>query len=119
MAKSPSKGSVSVGQPAVPGAPTAAVKLTDDQVQESLSAVPEWAEIGGQIQRTYALKDFASAMKFVSKVAQAAETDQHHPDILIRYNKVTLTLTTHDVGGISDRDFRLARTCDSFIASRK
>lgn len=119
MAKSPSKSNPAVAQPKDPAAPPPPAKLTDDEVQERLASVPDWAEIGGQIQRTYAFKDFANSMKFVAKVAQSAETDQHHPDILIRYNKVTLTLTTHDAGGISDKDFALARTCDSFIAAKK
>ncbi len=91
-------------------------KLTDEQVQLALRSLPEWAETGGQIHRTYRFKDFVDAMKFVSTVANQAESDQHHPDILIRWNKVTLTLSTHDAGGITHKDFDLAGKCDAFAA---
>jgi 4a-hydroxytetrahydrobiopterin dehydratase len=89
-------------------------KMTQGQVDTALKAFPEWSENGGTIQRTYAFKDFIESMAFVNKVAQAAEADQHHPDILIRWNKVTLTLSTHDAGGITQKDFDLAAKCDSF-----
>lgn len=57
---------------------------------------------GRGIQRTYAFKDFVASIKFVNSVAEAAEAAQHHPDILIRWNKVTLTLTTHDAGDLGE-----------------
>lgn len=91
-------------------------KLPDDQVQLALRALPEWAETGGQIHRTYRFKDFVEAMKFVTAVAAQAEADQHHPDILIRWNKVTLTLSTHDAGGITHKDFDFATKSDQFAA---
>ncbi len=72
----------------------------------------EWGQAGEALQRTYKFKDFVEAMKFVTKVADAAESAQHHPDILIRWNLVTLTLTTHDAGGISEKDFALAKKAD-------
>ena len=89
-------------------------KLTDDQIAQHLKARPEWSETGEAIQRTYAFKNFAESMKFVAKVADAAEAADHHPDILIRYNKVTLTLSTHDAGGITTKDFALAAKADEF-----
>ncbi len=91
-----------------------AEKLTDDQIAVHLKARPEWSETGEAIQRTYAFKNFAESMKFVGKVADAAEAANHHPDILIRYNKVTLTLSTHDSGGITTLDFDLAAKADGF-----
>ena len=57
-------------------------------------------------------EDFPEAMKFVNAVAEIAEQAQHHPDIDIRWNKVTLALTTHDAGGLTEKDFALARACD-------
>lgn len=90
-------------------------KMTDGQVNTALKMFPEWSETGGAIQRTYAFKDFVESMAFVNRVAQAAEADQHHPDILIRWNKVTLTLSTHDAGGITQKDFDLASKCDAFL----
>ena len=90
-------------------------KLTQDQVKEKLKELPEWSDANGTIQRTYQFKNFIESMKFVDGVADLAEEMQHHPDILIRYNKVTLTLTTHDVGGISEKDFKLAKAADASV----
>jgi 4a-hydroxytetrahydrobiopterin dehydratase len=89
-------------------------KLTENEVKKSLKAVPEWSKVGEEIQRTFKFKNFAESMKFVGRLAEQAEKDQHHPDILIRWNLVTLTLTTHDAGGISEKDFALAKKADQF-----
>ncbi len=89
-------------------------KMTAEQVEEAMKAAPDWAETGGQIHRTFQFKDFVEAMKFVNKVSEQAELDQHHPDILIRWNKVTLTLSTHDAAGITPKDFALAGQSDGF-----
>ena len=89
-------------------------KMTAEQVQSSMKGAPDWAETGGQIHRTFQFKDFVEAMKFVNKVAEQAELDQHHPDVLIRWNKVTLTLSTHDAAGITAKDFALAGKSDGF-----
>ncbi len=92
--------------------------LTEDQIQTRLDAeAPEWSEAGGSIQRTFQFDDFVQAIAFVNKVADAAEAAMHHPDILVRYNKVTLTLTTHDAGGITDNDFALAQRADDAAQS--
>ena len=89
-------------------------KFTDEQVSTALKEAPEWGEVNGEIQRTYAFDDFVQSMAFVNKVAEAAEERQHHPDILTRYNNVMLTLSTHDAGGITEKDFDLAAACDGF-----
>jgi len=91
-------------------------KLGDDAIGERLADVPEWTEVNGELQRTFKFADFAESMQFVNRVADAAESAQHHPDILIRYNKVTLTVSTHDAGGITGLDFDLASKCDSFFS---
>ncbi len=90
-------------------------KLNADQVKKRLVDTPEWSELNDAIQRTYQFKDFAASMRFVNKVAAYAEEMDHHPDILVRYNKVTLTLSTHDAGGITSKDFELAKQCDGAI----
>lgn len=90
----------------------APVKMTDAEIQAALAEAPEWSELNGAIQRTFQFTDFAEAMRFVNRVAAAAEEAQHHPDILIRWNKVTLTLSTHDASGITERDFALAKRVD-------
>lgn len=92
-------------------------RMSEAEIRKSLESVPEWSETGGAIHRTYQFKDFVEAMKFVNAVAAAAETDQHHPDILVRWNKVTLTLSTHDAGGITARDFALASKVDGLAGA--
>lgn len=88
-------------------------KLTEAQIADQLKPLPQWAEVAGSIQRTYQFKDFLAAMKFVNRAAELAEKVQHHPDILIRWNKVTLSLNTHDAGGITQKDFDLAAQLDA------
>jgi 4a-hydroxytetrahydrobiopterin dehydratase len=97
----------------------ASPKLDESAVESALASVPEWGHAGESIQRTYKFKDFAAAMKFVGKVADAAEAAQHHPDMLIRWNLVTLTLTTHDSGGITALDFEMAKKCDAMAGIDK
>jgi 4a-hydroxytetrahydrobiopterin dehydratase len=87
-------------------------KMTVAQVEAQLKKAKEWTAVGEVIQRTFIFPDFATSMKFVDAVAAAAEASQHHPDILIRYSKVTLTLATHDANGITHKDFDLAAKCD-------
>jgi 4a-hydroxytetrahydrobiopterin dehydratase len=89
-------------------------KMSESEIAAALMKQPEWSETGEAIQRTYQFKDFAESMRFVNRVAEAAESAQHHPDILIRWNKVTLTLSTHDASGITHKDFALAAKCDGF-----
>ncbi|MCH2133604.1 MAG: 4a-hydroxytetrahydrobiopterin dehydratase [Phycisphaerales bacterium] len=87
-------------------------KLEADQIETRLESLPEWTLSGDNLQRTLGFSDFKEAMAFVNKVGDAAEAAQHHPDIMIRYGKVTLTLTTHDAGGLTEKDFEMAGTID-------
>lgn len=82
--------------------------MSEAQVSSSLEELKGWTEVNDKIQRTYQFRDFNAAMAFVNQAAELAERSQHHPDILIRYNKVTLTLSTHDAGGITSKDFEYA-----------
>ena len=90
-------------------------KLNATQIKTGLKTVPEWKKSGSAITRTYPLKDFVAAMKFVNAVAKLAEQAWHHPDIDIRWNKVTLTLTTHSEGGLTEKDFTLAAKFDRLM----
>ncbi|GJM19439.1 MAG: putative pterin-4-alpha-carbinolamine dehydratase [Phycisphaeraceae bacterium] len=90
-----------------------ATKLSDNEVAKQLERAPDWSEISGEIQRTFQFDDFKQSMAFVNRVADYAERAQHHPDMMIRYDKVTLTVSTHDAGGITAQDFELADYCDS------
>jgi 4a-hydroxytetrahydrobiopterin dehydratase len=72
-----------------------------------------WVEQGGALERTFELPSFAEAVAFVNRVAELAEQEGHHPDIEISYKKVALRWTTHSAGGITDRDYELARRSDA------
>ena len=87
-------------------------KLTAPQIKAAGATVPLWQKRGATIARTFAFKDFPGAIKFVNQVAKLAEKAWHHPDIDIRWNLVTLTLTTHDQGGLTEKDFALAAKFD-------
>jgi 4a-hydroxytetrahydrobiopterin dehydratase len=82
------------------------------EIQTALSTVPEWSRSDDIISRTYRFKDFPGAIRFVNAIAVLAEKADHHPDIDIRWNKVALALTTHDSGGLTEKDFDLARRFD-------
>jgi 4a-hydroxytetrahydrobiopterin dehydratase len=83
-------------------------KLTDDQISVYLRKFPEWKHDHHSILKTFSFDRFADSIDFVNKVAEVAEAANHHPDILIRYNKVTITLTTYDKNGVTGKDFFLA-----------
>lgn len=85
-----------------------------ERIQSRVRAYRGWEHDakGKAITRTYQLPSFAAAIRFVGYVAQLAEEADHHPDIDIRYDKVTLTLSTHSAGGVTDKDFALARQID-------
>ena len=87
-------------------------KLTAPQIKSALKDISGWKRKGDSIVRTFKFKDFVVAMKFVNAVAKLAEKAAHHPDIDIRWNKVSLLLTTHDAGGLTEKDFALAMKCD-------
>ena len=89
------------------------VKLEPAHIISVLATVPQWQQQNDVISRRYEFKDFPAAMKFVNAVAALAEQAQHHPEVDIRWNRVTLALTTHDVGGLTAKDFALARQCDA------
>jgi 4a-hydroxytetrahydrobiopterin dehydratase len=88
-------------------------KLSAPEIKQALATVPSWKKKGSAIVRTFEFEDFVGAMKFVNATAKLAEKAQHHPDIDIRWNKVGLLLTTHDAGGLTTKDFELARKLDA------
>jgi 4a-hydroxytetrahydrobiopterin dehydratase len=83
--------------------------LSDSEIQQALAGLPGWQRQGLAIQRTFQFSDFKAAMQFVNRIADAAEQANHHPDIDIRYNKVVLSLVSHDAGGVTQRDVRMAQ----------
>jgi 4a-hydroxytetrahydrobiopterin dehydratase len=83
--------------------------LTPEQVATELAATPGWLVSDGQLTQTVTRRDFRDALLFVNAVGFLAERADHHPDILIAWNAVTLTLSTHSAGGLTEKDFALAR----------
>lgn len=83
-------------------------RLTEAEVANLLSEHPAWTLVNGALTHEETFSDFAAAMIFVNHVATLAEEADHHPDIDIRYNKVRLTLISHDVNGLTNRDARMA-----------
>jgi 4a-hydroxytetrahydrobiopterin dehydratase len=90
-----------------------APKLGTDRVRELLAELKGWQAQDDKLTKTFKFKDFAAAMSFVGKVADVAEAEQHHPDFCVHYNRVDFTLTTHDVGGLSENDFIVAAKIDA------
>lgn len=93
----------------------ARTKLSEAKVAEQLAAVKGWKleAGGGAISKQFTMKDHIGALGFVVKVATIAETLDHHPEVQWVYNRVTFTLSTHDAGGLTARDFELAARIDS------
>lgn len=90
------------------------MKLTDDEINKSLTTLNKnWKVEGNSISKVFECVDFISAISFVNKVAELSEKANHHPDINISYNKVTITLSTHSEGGVTEKDIDLAKSIDS------
>ncbi|MBL8953114.1 MAG: 4a-hydroxytetrahydrobiopterin dehydratase [Myxococcaceae bacterium] len=86
--------------------------LTKEEVDTFLAKHKAWQVKNGMLERTYEWPKFLTGIAFVNEVAKLAEAADHHPDIDVRYNKVTLKLTTHDAGGLTFRDTELADQAD-------
>jgi 4a-hydroxytetrahydrobiopterin dehydratase len=94
-------------------------KLSTAEIEAAIRDLPGWAHRDGMIAKTYAHDTFPEAILFVSAVAHLAEAANHHPDIDIRYSKVTLALVTHDQGGITTRDVSLAKQIEAIRKKAK
>ncbi len=90
-------------------------RLDEAAIARELASAAGWEHDGHAIVRTWRFADFKTAMLFVNGVAALAEKAEHHPDIAIHYNEVTLRLWSHDAGGLTARDFALARTIDGAL----
>jgi len=87
--------------------------LSDKETKQRLRTLNGWVHTPEGIRKQYVLEDFKAAMNLVNRVADLAEEANHHPDFLINYDRVTLTLITHDAGGITEKDFELAARIDA------
>ena len=95
-----------------------AARLSDIEIQRALSAIPGWTRRGDALARTFEFTTFPEAVAFVTRIAEAAERMNHHPDIDIRYTKVSCSLATHSAGGITQKDFKLAEAIDDSVTTR-
>jgi 4a-hydroxytetrahydrobiopterin dehydratase len=89
-----------------------AERLSDIAIQRELGNLTGWSRRGDAITKTFQFRNFLTGIDFVSAIAKAAEAADHHPDIDIRYTKVTCTLSTHSAGGITQMDLDMARKID-------
>jgi 4a-hydroxytetrahydrobiopterin dehydratase len=89
------------------------MKLTDSEIQARLAEIPGWRVVNGKLHREMQFADFVTAFGFMTQVALLAEKRDHHPEWFNVYNKVVIDLTTHDAGGISAKDFELAKAMEA------
>jgi 4a-hydroxytetrahydrobiopterin dehydratase len=87
--------------------------LDDAALAAALARLSGWRRAGRAIEKTWRFADFRTALAFVNRVGELAERQQHHPDIAIHYSEVTLTLWSHDAGGVTTRDVKLAEAIDA------
>lgn len=87
-------------------------KLTQDEIDEKLSLLEDWGSDGASISRRFEFKNFKSALAFVNKVGEIAETHKHHPDIEFGWGYANILFTTHDAKGLTANDFKLAELVD-------
>jgi 4a-hydroxytetrahydrobiopterin dehydratase len=93
-------------------------KLTPEEIAARLPSLPGWSLSAGKLHREFKFKDFVNAFGWMASVALVAEGRNHHPEWLNVWNKVVVDLSTHDVGGISERDFELAAAMDMLASGR-
>ena len=93
---------------ALESAPAMRAKLSDLEIRRALGTLPGWTRKGDALHKTYSFARFADGIRFVQQVADVADQMNHHPDIDIRYTKIAFSLSTHDAGGITQRDLELA-----------
>ena len=93
--------------------------LSDDDIATALEGLPGWERAGDSIAKEYELDGFPGAVAFVVRISYEAEAANHHPDLDIRYNKVTVALSTHSEGGITGKDVALARSIEGLAPAAK
>ncbi len=89
------------------------VKMTENDIKKALGSMKEWSYKDNEIYKEYVFNNFLQSVKFVNIIAPVAESVKHHPDIFISYNKVRVALTTHDEGGVTEKDIDLAKKIES------
>lgn len=92
-------------------------RLPDHDITARLADLPGWTRDGNAMTRTFTFAGFPEAVAFIDRLVEPAERMEHHPDVDLRYNKVTVTLSTHDQGGLTSYDFELAALVDGAVAA--
>ena len=90
-------------------------RLSDEEIEERLSGLEGWERDGDAIRKTFEGKDFMSSVGLVDRLAPVAEEMNHHPDLEISWNRVTVILSTHSEGGLTSNDFELASSIDELV----
>lgn len=92
--------------------------LTDNEIQEKLNQLSGWQRDGQAIKKEWTFGDFGEAITFINKVADLAEAQNHHPELFNVYNRVSLRFSTHDAGGLTEKDFQIAQAIEKSDAFR-
>lgn len=89
--------------------------LSPKEIEKKYKAISEWQlnKKGTELSKTFSIESFIKGLAFIAKIAVHAEIMQHHPDVVLTYSKVKVTLTTHDVKGLTQKDFDLAKRIDN------
>jgi 4a-hydroxytetrahydrobiopterin dehydratase len=93
-------------------------RLDDIAIATKLRALPGWSRSGDAITRTFVFSGFPDAVAFIARLVEPAESLEHHPDVDLRYNRVIVSLSTHDQGGLTELDFTLAALVDGAVGAR-
>lgn len=93
-----------------------AERLSTAAIEAQLATLPGWSLVDNRLEQTFTFPDFLGSIAFVNRLVNPAEEAGHHPDIYISWNRVTISLTTHDAGGITQRDLDLAKVISSLAA---
>ena len=91
--------------------------LTEEKIKTNLQTLRGWGIVDGQLQKTYSFDGFMKALEFINKLAIIAEQENHHPDMRVKYNKVTIALFTHDEDGITELDFTIAKEAEKLAVT--
>ncbi len=94
-------------------------KLTESKINEALKRLNGWKFAENRLQKEYVFEDFSSSVDFINSILPVANSMNHHPDVCISYNRVNVLLTTHDAGGVTQKDLELAEKIDRLIKSKQ
>lgn len=93
-------------------------KLTEDQIQNKLQQYPDWEYINNGLETTLEFESFKDCFSIMNRIAFEAESQNHHPEWCNVYNKLSIRLSTHDSGGVTNKDFKLLETIESIITNK-